>query len=156
MSTKNKLDKFKPASTSFEFREYPFYWIMRLGNRYTHTMELQLKQFDMNITTWRIGLILKENGAISMSEIATHAVGRLPTITKSVYRMEEKGLVSIKQNENDGRVTMVTITELGIETINTVIENTSKTINRAFSDFNKSEVETINKLLKKMFDNLSD
>ena len=154
MTVSKSLNKFKPSSDTFEFREYPFYWVMRLGNRYTHTMEKQLKLSNMNITMWRVALILREHGKISMSEIATHAVGRLPTITKSVYRMQEEGLVKVSQNTNDARVTNVSITKTGIEVISRVIESTSKTINRAFEGLEQSEVETLNNHLKTIFENL--
>ncbi|MBL4672754.1 MAG: MarR family transcriptional regulator [Arenicella sp.] len=156
MSDSDNLNKYKPASENFEFREYPFYWVMRLGSRYTQTMEIQLKKVNMNITSWRIGLILRENGTLSMTEVAKHAVGRLPTITKSVYKMQERGWVDVKQSEKDGRVTMVGITDKGLETINTVIGSTSKTIDRAFDGLNKNETDQLNILLQKVFNNLAD
>ena len=155
MAAKNPLGKYKPSSDDFEFREYPFYWVMRLGNCYTQAMEVQLKQINMNMTSWRVGMILRENGTISMTEIAKHAVGRLPTITKTVYRMQEQGLISVTQNKNDGRVTMVAITKLGAKTINQVISDTSRIIDRAFEGLGKGEIDNLNQLLKRIFDNLN-
>jgi len=155
VNTDLDTNRFKPASDGFEFREYPFYWVMRLGNRYTHLMEAQLKKLGMNITSWRVGLILRENGEISMSDVAEHAVGRLPTITKTVYRMQEQGLVSVSQNKQDGRVTMVNITPAGIETINQLIANTARIIDRAFEGLSAQETTELNKRLKQVFDNLS-
>lgn len=156
MSDSKKLKKYKPSSANFEFREYPFYWVMRLGSRYTQTMEIKLKKVNMNITSWRIGMILRENGILSMTEVAKHAVGRLPTITKSVYKMQERGWVEVKQCENDGRVTMVNITKDGLKTINQVIGTTSKTIDRAFEGMSKKETDQLNTLLQKVFNNLAD
>lgn len=156
MTSPKQLDRFKPASTKFEFREYPFYWVMRVGNRYTQAMEIQLKKKGMNITSWRIGMILRENGTISMTDVAKHAVGRLPTITKSVYRMQEQGLATVKQSELDGRVTMVSITAQGLDTINEMIVSTSRTIDRAFEGLSKAETSQLNKLLQKVFSNLSE
>lgn len=149
------LDKFKPASKQFEFREYPFYWVSRLGNRYTQEMEKQLKKMGMNITSWRVGMILREHGEISMTEVSTHAVGRLSTIYKTVHRMQEQGLVKITQNDQDGRVAMVDMTESGLKMINQLIEQTSRTINHAFEDMTSDEIQQMNTLLKRVFDNLS-
>jgi DNA-binding MarR family transcriptional regulator len=156
MINTKRLDEYKPSSINFEFRKYPFYWVMRLGNRYTHVMESRLKKLNMNITSWRIGLILRENGTLTMSEVAKHAVGRLPTITKSIYRMQNQGFVTVKQSDNDGRVTMVSITDQGLDTINQVIENTTKTIDRAFDGLSKSETDNLNATLCKILENLSD
>lgn len=155
MPSPKSSNKFKPSSENFQFREYPFYWLMRLSNRYTQAMESQLKLMGMNITSWRISLILRNYGSISMTEIATHAVGRLPTITKSVYRMQNQGLVTVTRSENDARVTMVSITDLGLETVEQLIKNTARTIDRAFTDLSGEELETMNKLLKKVFENIS-
>ena len=148
------LNKFKPVSDNFEFREYPFYWVMRLGSRYTQAMEVELKKVGMNITSWRIGLILRENGQLSMTEVAKHAVGRLPTITKSVYKMEERGWVEVNQSANDGRVTMVNITTMGLDVIQDVIQSTSKIIDQAFEGLDKNETDNLNKLLQTVFNNL--
>lgn len=154
MNEKNNLNKYKPASDNFEFREYPFYWVMRLGSRYTQVMELELKKVGMNITSWRIGLILRENGTLSMTKVAKHAVGRLPTITKSVYKMEERGWVGIKPSTNDGRVTMVSITDTGLELIENVIQSTSSVIDQAFDGLNKEQTDNLNSLLQSVFNNL--
>lgn len=150
----DKLTKYKPAGEGFEFRNFPFYWVIRLGNRYTQLMEKQLKQDGINITSWRVALILHENGKISMTDIATHAVGRLPTITKTVYRMEEQGLVRVSTNQNDGRVTMVEITEQGKELVKKLIIRTDEIISRAYKGMKESEINRLNSLLKIVFENL--
>lgn len=155
MTTPKSTSHFKPSSSDFQFREYPFYWLMRLSNRYSQTMESQLKLMGMNLTNWRICLILRNYGSISMTEVATHAVGRLPTITKSVYRMQEQDLVKITKNDQDARITMVSITDHGLETVEQLIKNTSKTIDRAFGDLSEEELSTMNQLLKKVFENIS-
>ena len=154
MNEKKSLNKYKPASENFEFREYPFYWVMRLGSRYTQAMELELKKVGMNITSWRIGLILRENGRLSMTEVAKHAVGRLPTITKSVYKMGERGWVEVNQSSSDGRVTMVNITDAGLLVIEEVIQRTSRIIDQAFYGLDKDQTDTLNTLLQTVFSNL--
>lgn len=156
MSANKNLSKYKPVSKEFEFREYPFYWVMRLGNRYTQNMEVQLKKINMNITSWRIALILRENGELSMTHVAEHAVGRLPTITKSIYRMQDQGWVEVSTNKDDGRVTMVKITEKGEQTIDSVIQSTAKIIDRAFDGISKKEIDQLNASLQAVYNNLSD
>jgi len=150
------LSKFKPASDDFEFRDFPFYWIMRLGNRYTHKMEVALKKVDMNKTSWRVCLILRENGALSISDITTHAVSRLPTITKTVYKMQEKGLVQIKPRLDDGRVSEVTITEQGLTTVATVLANTTKIFDQVYDGLSEAQIRNLNNTMEHMFNNLSD
>ena len=155
-ASSEQLSQFKPISKDFEFRHFPFYWIVRLGNRYSHKLEVALKKVNINITTWRVGMILRENGALSISEIATHAVSRLPTITKTVYKMQEQGLASIKPHEKDGRVSMVTITELGLERVESVLANTTRVFDRAFEGMSEKQLNVLNDSLQQVFDNLED
>lgn len=151
----NSNGKFLPASKEFEFRQYPFYWITRLSNLYTHEMEKRLKKQGMNITSWRVCMILRENGVLNMTDIATHAVGRLSTINKAVYRMQEQGLVKVERNENDARVTMVEITDEGRQTVGQLIESTSRIIERALTDLSAEEIKSLNGIAKHIFENLS-
>lgn len=151
----NKLSKYNPVNKEFEFQKFPFYWIMRLGNLYSHQMDSALKKVEINISYWRVGMILREYGSLSISDIATHAVYKLPTITKTVYRMREQGLVIINSREDDQRVSMVTITEKGLEATEFVIINTSQVFESAFKDMTDSQLHNLNTSLKKIFLNLS-
>lgn len=145
---------FKPFDKDFEFRQFPFYWISRVGNRYEHRMEFALKKVGMNITSWRVCMILRENGAISMSDIATHAVARLPTITKVVYKLKEKGLVEVKPSLDDARVSIVKITTEGDETLQSVLKSTTKIFNEAFEGFSEEDIKQLNTSLAKLFTNI--
>ncbi len=150
------LAKFLPNSKMFDFRQYPFYWSSRLTNKYSHKMEVILKQHGMNITIWRICMLLKQEGRQSITEIAKHAVGRLPTITKTVYKMQSNGLVVIRPRKNDGRVSMVKISKLGLQEVDLVLARMTKLFNSLFEGFTQSELEILNRLMEKLFENLSD
>jgi hypothetical protein len=56
----NGFDKFKPASNGFEFQQYPFYWLMRISSAYSLRMEKSVKKGGINITAWRILMLLRE------------------------------------------------------------------------------------------------
>lgn len=90
MSTNRKADMYDPLSDNFKRREFPFYWIAQLNALYGQEMERLLKRVDMDVPRWRIIMILKEHSELSISEIAGHAVAKLPTTTKIVYRMRMK------------------------------------------------------------------
>jgi len=76
-------------------------------------MEKLLKRIDLDIPRWRVLNILFENDDSSISEISEHAVAKLSTITKIVYRMKDDGLVETSQSTQDGRVTQVSLTAAG-------------------------------------------
>lgn len=150
------INQFKPADDNFEFLQFPFYWIAKVANRYAHKMEIALKKVDMNITSWRVIMILKQHGVLSITDIASHAASRLPTITKMVYKMQDKGLVVVKPKADDGRVSEVTITKKGLENVKFVINNTTRIFDSAFKGMTEAQVRKLNSTLQKLFLNLSD
>jgi DNA-binding MarR family transcriptional regulator len=153
-SGKSQLNNFKPASPDFEFQQYPFYWLMRAGNAYSLRMEKSLKKGKINITAWRILMILREVGKLSVSDIARHAVAKTPTITRATYKLRDEGYLKIFTSEDDGRVSIVELTDQGKEAIETVIENSQKLFDNIYENFSYSEIEVLNKTLQKLFMNL--
>jgi DNA-binding MarR family transcriptional regulator len=148
------LSKFKPASDSFEFRQFPFYWIIRVSNAYLMKMEKSLKKLNINSTSWRILLILREQGALSVTDIAAHAVVKMPTITKSTYKLQTENLVQIKTSDNDRRVSIVVLTEKGEKAVSDIIKNTKKTFEHIYDGLTPNEIEQLNRVLQKLFINL--
>lgn len=153
-STDLSLNKYKPASADFEFQHYPFYWIMKVSSTYSQRMEKALKKGNINITSWRILMILKECGRLSVTDITNHAVSKTPTITRATYKIQEQGLVNISTSELDARVSMVEITEQGLATIDNVIKYSTKLFDGFYQDFTSAEIELLNGLLQKFYLNL--
>jgi len=154
MNNIEDLNKYKPASDSFEFRQFPFYWIVRVSNAYMMKMEKSLKKLNINSTSWRILLILREQGALSVTDIAAHAVVKMPTITKSTYKMQTEGLVQIKTSDNDRRVSIVVLTEKGSKAVSDIINNTKKTFEHIYDGLSSNEIEQLNEVLQKLFINI--
>lgn len=149
------IDKpYFPASDQFNISDFPFYWIALLNSKYSIEMEKTLKKIDLDITRWRIAMLLKIHGEMSISDICQHAVAKLPTITKIVYRMQDKKLVTVKNSSKDGRVSIVTITSQGLDKVQEIIETTNDLFSQAFKGFSDVEIKRMNKLNKKLLTNL--
>lgn len=150
----NKLNKYKPAHEAFNFRNYPFYWVAQVGSRYGQHMEKALKPAGFTLTGWRVGMILREYGLLSMSEISTHSAVKLSTVTKTVYGMEARGLVVLRQSAADARVTEVSVTDQGLALMETVIGRTVGVFDRAFANMSEDEFRQLNAMLQRVFANL--
>lgn len=151
---KSSLNKFKPISDDFEFRNFPFYWLSKVANVYSLRMEKALKKAKLNTTAWRILMILREHGNLSVSDIAKDAVVKTPTITKAAYKMQDEGLLAIATSEEDARVSIVSLTEKGQEAIVDVIKNTEKVFEDAYDDLSAAKVEQLKDTLHRLFVNL--
>ncbi|MBN2994257.1 MarR family transcriptional regulator [Pseudomonas cedrina subsp. fulgida] len=155
-STKKTANRYDPASENFHKEDFPFYWLAMVHGRYSQYMEKALKKIGLDIPRWRVLLILKENGQSSISEISTHAIAKLSTITKTVYRMKEDGLVDTAPCEDDGRVTQVRITPEGRAAIERIQVATSDVFKRSFTGMTEAQIQRLSRLLETVFDNLGE
>ncbi|MGO3743573.1 MarR family winged helix-turn-helix transcriptional regulator [Kerstersia sp.] len=156
MTINKRVSRFNPVSEAFVKEDFPFYWVARLNNLYVQRMEKALRRVGADVPTWRVLFILKENGTSSMSEIALHAVAKLSTITKIVYRMKADGLVDTQTSAQDGRVTVVALTERGSQMIAEMREATAQVFAQGFSGLSSVKIARLNQMLEQMFNNLND
>lgn len=149
------MSRFDPASADFIKEEFPFYWLARVHGVYTLEMEKALKPIGLDIPTWRTLLILQERDTTSMSEIALHAVAKLSTVTKTVYRMKAEGLVETATSEHDARVTVVRMTDLGRSVMERGQLATRHIFQRSFNGLTPLQLRKLNESLHLILDNLS-
>ena len=137
-----------PGSPAFNMEEWPFYWLTRFTGRYIRQMEMVLKPIGLDVPRWRVLMILRNNDVLSVSEIADHAIVKLPTMTKIVQRMQAENLVECRQSLEDGRVTEVSLTPKGAEAGEKAWGAANRIYERAFEDLSKKDIATLNKLLR--------
>lgn len=134
--------------TPFNMEEWPFYWLTRFTGRYLLQMEMALKPIGLDIPRWRVLMTLRNKQMLSVSEIADHAIVKLPTMTKIVKRMQADNLVECRQSAVDGRVTEVSLTPQGIAAGRKAWDAANKIYDRAFEDLSDRDIAKLNKLLR--------
>lgn len=156
MVDKDELaSSFFPLSEEFRSQDFPFYWVARLNAKYSADIDALLKPHGLSSSKWRVLMILHEHGRLSMSDIAIHAVAKLSTITKIVYKMQEAELLKTSPSPQDGRVTEVELTESGEARLAVARELTGRLVEKAFAGLGKDEIVYINQCLSKIFRNLN-
>lgn len=151
---KKRQHRYDPASEHFKKEDFPFYWLARLNGRYSMAMEKILKKIDLDIPRWRILLTIKEQGEPSISEISVHAIAKLSTVTKIIYRMKADGLVSTNTCSNDGRVTQVSLTESGHQAIERAQTATRGIFKLSFKGLTEAQISRLNSTLETILNNL--
>ncbi|CAM4059848.1 MarR family transcriptional regulator [Vreelandella rituensis] len=155
MADKDALSpSFFPLSEEFRSKDFPFYWVARLSAKYSADMDSLLKPKGLSSSKWRVLMILYEHGRLSMSDIAIHAVAKLSTITKIVYKMQEAELVVTAHSNDDRRVTEVELTEQGEAQLVVARELTHRLVEKAFDGLTTEEIVALNRCLSKMLTNL--
>lgn len=149
------MSRYNPASPDFVKEEFPFYWLARVHGVYSMEMERALKTVGLDIPTWRTLFILNEHGSSTVSEISLHAIAKLSTVTKIVYRMKDEGLVDTYTSPQDARVTVVTLTDAGREAIERSKLAIHHIFDRSFDGLTPSQIRRLNEALQLLLDNLS-
>ncbi|WP_106419104.1 MarR family winged helix-turn-helix transcriptional regulator [Salinicola tamaricis] len=156
MVDKDELaSSFFPLSDEYRAQDFPLYWVARLNAKYSAEVDALLKPHGLSSSKWRVLIILHEQGRMSMSDIATHVVAKLSTVTKIVYKMQEAGLLETAPSPQDGRVTEVALTAEGEAKLAVARELTARVVEKAFDGLGKTEIVFVNQCLSKMFRNLN-
>jgi DNA-binding MarR family transcriptional regulator len=80
----------------------------------TRSLAAEMRREYQGITPMHVGLLAKiDAGEINMSELAQHLSVRLPTISKSVKLLVERGWVERRIPDENRRQTMVRLTRDG-------------------------------------------
>ena len=115
---------------------------------------LYQKRFKVNVTEWRILSLLAIEPEISASRIC-HVIGfDKGPVSRTLAAMEERGLVAIKADREDGRTYSISLTAKGAATHDHVIAVALERERRLLSCLSKGERETLTALLRRVHGNL--
>ena len=99
--------------------------------------------------------IMHHEGA-KQSEIAKHMNFSAPTISITVQKLEENGLIVRKADENDQRQFRIFLTDKGKDMTEKIRNTFTKCENVLAKNFTQEELIMIRSLLKKMYKNISE
>ena len=143
-----------PGDEGFNYERFPFYWLARTNSRYDQELERQLKKLGTDMPARRVLLLLRMHGDVSMSELATHAVIKLSTLTRVIQRMRADQLVETYVSEADARVTFVRITRSGLELLERIDQGTRKLFMRCYEGLTPAQLDVFQTVLRTLFRNL--
>ena len=89
----------------------------RASRAITRAFDRELRAHGLRATQFTLLATLALKGGQTIGELAEFIVADRTTMTRNVALVEEKGLVEVRQHENDARVRVVTITALGRGTL---------------------------------------
>ena len=143
-----------PAKDGFVLEDYPLYHLIRAAATYSTAMSDALKEYGLDITKWRILMLLDDAGPSAVGDLSRRAVIKMPTITRVLIRMEKDGLVERAATEADRRIIEVTMTDKAIETLAVVKDIGQRVFEMAFDGLSLEEAGELTGYLKKIRANL--
>ncbi|MFN7101836.1 MAG: MarR family winged helix-turn-helix transcriptional regulator [Pseudorhizobium sp.] len=102
------------------------------------------------------GVILALSGedGLTAGELAGRLGVKAPTMTRTISRMEAQGFVERRGDGEDGRLTVVFLTEQGRSTVEQIERSVTDCSAAAVQDFSDKEIKSLLRLLKAMEANL--
>jgi DNA-binding MarR family transcriptional regulator len=144
-----------PDDGFFQYSDWPFYWLTRVADRYLQHLEVALKAIGLDIPRWRVLMQLQGNNRPRISDIAEHAIVKLPTMTKILQRMEAEGLVISHVSKTDARVTEVMLTAQGRVARRKAWAEADRIYRCAFTDIKPEKIASLTAVLNQLFANLA-
>lgn len=116
----------------------------------------RLKAFDISAEQWSLMFRVVEKRGLSQKELSESTYKDQANITRSIDRLEKKGLLKRIANLTDRRSFELYPTPQGVELVEKIIP-LSEEHNRLLSDhFSPQELETLLSLLGRIYTNLEE
>lgn len=156
---KNEFEEIKrhvrAEDSRFLASRSPFYQTVRMLARYYARMNAVLKPSGIDMARWRVLSLLAEREVITVSEIAEESVAHISTMAKTITRMVGEGLVTVRTSHTDARATEVMIAPVGLKLLEQSRENIKRVFKEALRGLSKTEVQLLNSLSARIFENLA-
>ncbi len=109
-----------------------------------------LADAEVTEAQWRVLRVLDEIGPTDATEIAREACLLMPSLTRILQGLEEKGMAARRAHPSDGRKSLVSITEKGKALIATHSSDANRIYTELEAEFGREKVETLLDLLNEL------
>ncbi len=110
-------------------RAYLFYLVFQIGQQRQGALEADLAPLGLNFAKWRSLLFIHRLGQCTMKTLAALSGVHRTTLTRSIDRLAEDGLVLRSSSKQDRRHVVLTLTDAGVASF-----NAAHAIQEQFSD----------------------
>ena len=101
-------------SNAFDLENLVTFRLSRLADTLERAATLTYgREFDLNLTAWRTLAILNQHGPTTVKDISRRSRIDKGWISRSVARLEDRGLLARMPNEQDNRSVLLRLTEDG-------------------------------------------
>ena len=121
---------------------------------YTKNINLILKDLNVTLSDFAFLNILYYENNLSQDYLAKQVQYNNATVTRSLRRLEKRGFITRRQNENDKREKIVQLTPLGRDVTRVVIQKLEEYDRYTLRDFDDEEIESCMTFLERYLEKL--
>lgn len=146
---------YDPSSPNFRLDNSPFYLMAHADFKYHEEMDKVLHKHGVSKPVYRVMTVLRERQPASIGAIAELALTKRSTVSRIIDRMVEQGLVTTEPNPDDNRITEVTLTPAGQQTLRKLTPIVGRQFVRAMEGVSDRDIAHLLRTLQKISANLS-
>ncbi|HSH97501.1 MAG: MarR family winged helix-turn-helix transcriptional regulator [Methylophilaceae bacterium] len=118
--------------------------------------DIKLREIGISTSQFPVLVALKNGGTLTQKELAQLANVEQPSMAQLLSRMERDGLIRRETDPNDGRSSLISLSEKAVGLITPVRAILSQGNEDALAGFNEADIEQLVVLLQRLLNNVSD
>lgn len=150
-----KANKTEVTAINFEDRDTLGFILCYADLRMKNNLLKKIKAFNITTEQWMIINRLFEESGISQKELAERTLKDQASLTRTLDRMEKKGIIERRVSPNDRRSFLIYLTNAGRDLRSRIVPIALECIDDAVKGFTAEEVKTLENLLKRLTANLT-
>lgn len=122
--------------------------LLRASSSVTNMLKRDMQSYGLNPTEFTVMEVLYNKGAQPIQVIGNKVLLASSSITYVIDQLEKKTYVERKVNENDRRITLVSLTPSGQKFMEEIFPQHSKIIQDLFGELPQEDIENLSESLK--------
>jgi DNA-binding MarR family transcriptional regulator len=135
------------------YEENPGYLLKQVFNSMNRTLDQEMAPLGLTATQWRPIAMIAMGRADTAADLARQNNVDTGAMTRTLDRLEAKGLLRRQRSDEDRRVVKIEVTEEGMATTRQIPANIARMLNHYLRGFSESEVEMLMHFMRRMLAN---
>ena len=144
------------SSENWQPRTMPSILISHASRVLARRADAKLRDIGISTSQFPVLVALKDGARLTQKELALLANVEQPSMAQLLTRMERDGLIRREADPNDGRSSLISLTDTATSLLSPVRAILSQGNREALAGFNDSEIEQLVALLHRVIANVGD
>lgn len=137
--------------------QYLFGSIFVISNRVDALLQREFNEFDITTKQWFLSIVIDNlfDNPPTIKEAAAEMGSSHQNVKQIALKLEQKGLLILEKDKEDGRVTRLKLTENGRDFWIKIKEEGTAFTKELFNNIDKDELEVVRRVIKKILLNIN-
>ncbi len=141
------------VSAALSLAEFLPYQLSITSNAVSNRIaEVYRSEFSLKVTEWRVMAVLGDSGPLTQRHLTELTLMDKVAVNRACKLLEQRGLVSRKPNEDDGRSHLLALTDAGWEVHDGIVPLARAMESRLLESLDNAERQTFVSLLQRLRD----